>query len=205
MKNVVAYNYRDIDFSRAKRGAVVKPEPGKRKNLHPAGQPRARVLSDSRGHGRWRKLPDPHQRRLARVCPPVKINRPEVLRTSIVRWQRVFLHGETFRSAASPARPLGCWGRMTDDAVRSEILSDRLAHDVRCKPRHTPLRHATRAEDAASEGKQTPPNYRPPVQAAKPNVPALTRDRVSSNRGSQLERRVISSNALRFFNINFSF
>ena len=31
MKRVVAEPYRDIDFSRAKRGAVVKPEPGKTK------------------------------------------------------------------------------------------------------------------------------------------------------------------------------
>lgn len=31
MKKVVAEKYRDIDFSRAKRGAVIKPEPGKTK------------------------------------------------------------------------------------------------------------------------------------------------------------------------------
>ena len=31
MKKVVADKYRDIDFSRAKRGAIVKPEPGKTK------------------------------------------------------------------------------------------------------------------------------------------------------------------------------
>ena len=31
MKKVVAEKYRDIDFSRAKRGPVVKPEPGKTK------------------------------------------------------------------------------------------------------------------------------------------------------------------------------
>ncbi len=31
MKKVVAEKYRDIDFSRAKRGSVVKPEPGKTK------------------------------------------------------------------------------------------------------------------------------------------------------------------------------
>jgi hypothetical protein len=31
MKNVVAENYRDIDFSRAKRSAIVKLEPGKTK------------------------------------------------------------------------------------------------------------------------------------------------------------------------------
>ena len=31
MKRVVAEKYRDIDFSRAKRGPVVKPEPGKTK------------------------------------------------------------------------------------------------------------------------------------------------------------------------------
>src|SRR3989304_7727930 len=32
MKKVVAEKYRDIDFSRAKRGAAVKPEPGKTTN-----------------------------------------------------------------------------------------------------------------------------------------------------------------------------
>ncbi|MGH7375739.1 MAG: BrnA antitoxin family protein [Candidatus Rokuibacteriota bacterium] len=31
MKKAAADRYRDIDFSRAKRGAVVKPEPGKTK------------------------------------------------------------------------------------------------------------------------------------------------------------------------------
>jgi len=31
MKKVVAEKYRDIDFSRARRGPVVKPEPGKTK------------------------------------------------------------------------------------------------------------------------------------------------------------------------------
>ena len=31
MKRLVAEKYRDIDFSRGKRGAVVKPEPGKTK------------------------------------------------------------------------------------------------------------------------------------------------------------------------------
>lgn len=31
MKKVAAEKYRDIDFSRAKRGAIVKPEPGKTK------------------------------------------------------------------------------------------------------------------------------------------------------------------------------
>lgn len=31
MKKVVAEKYRDIDFSRAKRGAIVKPDPGKTK------------------------------------------------------------------------------------------------------------------------------------------------------------------------------
>ena len=31
MRKAVAEKYRDIDFSRAKRGAVVKPEPGKTK------------------------------------------------------------------------------------------------------------------------------------------------------------------------------
>jgi uncharacterized protein (DUF4415 family) len=31
MKNVAAEPYREIDFSRAKRGPVVKPEPGKTK------------------------------------------------------------------------------------------------------------------------------------------------------------------------------
>lgn len=31
MKKIAAEPYRDIDFSRAKRGAVIKPEPGKTK------------------------------------------------------------------------------------------------------------------------------------------------------------------------------
>ena len=31
MRKTVAEKYRDVDFSRAKRGAVVKPEPGKTK------------------------------------------------------------------------------------------------------------------------------------------------------------------------------
>ena len=31
MKRAVAEKYRDIDFSRAKRGAIVRPEPGKTK------------------------------------------------------------------------------------------------------------------------------------------------------------------------------
>ena len=31
MKRVAAERYRDIDFSRGKRGAVIKPEPGKTK------------------------------------------------------------------------------------------------------------------------------------------------------------------------------
>ena len=31
MKRVAAEKYRDIDFSRGKRGAVIKPEPGKTK------------------------------------------------------------------------------------------------------------------------------------------------------------------------------
>ncbi len=31
MKNTAAEPYRDIDFSRAKRGAIVRPEPGKTK------------------------------------------------------------------------------------------------------------------------------------------------------------------------------
>ena len=31
MKKVVAEKYRDIEFSRAKRGAVIEPEPGKTK------------------------------------------------------------------------------------------------------------------------------------------------------------------------------
>jgi uncharacterized protein (DUF4415 family) len=31
MRRAVAEKYRDIDFSRAKRGAVVRPEPGKTK------------------------------------------------------------------------------------------------------------------------------------------------------------------------------
>ena len=64
MKNVVADKYRDIDFSRAKRGAVVKSEPGKTKisiRLDNRVLEYFRTLVDSR----WRKLPDPYQRRLA--------------------------------------------------------------------------------------------------------------------------------------------
>jgi uncharacterized protein (DUF4415 family) len=65
MKKVVADKYRDIDFSRAKRGAVVKPEPGKTKisiRLDNAVLEYFRSLVDTAG---GRELPDPYQRRLA--------------------------------------------------------------------------------------------------------------------------------------------
>ena len=69
MKKVVAEKYRDIDFSRARRGAVVKVEPGKAKisiRLDNA----VLELSGARGQGRWGELPDAHQRRLARAHSP---------------------------------------------------------------------------------------------------------------------------------------
>lgn len=59
MKNVVADKYRDIDFSRAKRGAVVKPEPGKRKisiRLDNQVIEYFRTLVDTLGGGNYQTL-----------------------------------------------------------------------------------------------------------------------------------------------------
>ena len=59
MKNVVAEKYRNIDFSRAKRGAVVKPEPGKTKisiRLDNAVLEYFRSLVDTAGGGNYQTL-----------------------------------------------------------------------------------------------------------------------------------------------------
>ena len=59
MKKVVAEKYRDIDFSRAKRGAVVKPEPGKTKisiRLDNAVLEYFRSLVDKAGGGNYQTL-----------------------------------------------------------------------------------------------------------------------------------------------------
>jgi len=59
MKKVVAEKYRDIDFSRAKRGAVVKPEPGKTKisiRLDNAVLEYFRTLVDKAGGGNYQTL-----------------------------------------------------------------------------------------------------------------------------------------------------
>ena len=59
MKNVVAEKYRDIDFSRAKRGAVVKPEPGKTKisiRLDNSILEYFRGLVDNAGGGNYQTL-----------------------------------------------------------------------------------------------------------------------------------------------------
>ena len=59
MKNVVADKYRDIDFSRAKRGAVVKPEPGKTKisiRLDNGVLEYFRTLVDTAGGGNYQTL-----------------------------------------------------------------------------------------------------------------------------------------------------
>jgi uncharacterized protein (DUF4415 family) len=59
MKNVVAEKYRDIDFSRAKRGAVVKPEPGKTKisiRLDNSILEHFRGLVDNAGGGNYQTL-----------------------------------------------------------------------------------------------------------------------------------------------------
>ena len=59
MKKVVAEKYRDIDFSRAKRGAVVKPEPGKTKisiRLDNAVLEYFRSLVDTAGGGNYQTL-----------------------------------------------------------------------------------------------------------------------------------------------------
>ena len=59
MKKVVAEKYRDIDFSGAKRGAVVKPEPGKTKiaiRLDNAVLDYFRNLVDRAGGGNYQTL-----------------------------------------------------------------------------------------------------------------------------------------------------
>jgi uncharacterized protein (DUF4415 family) len=59
MKRVVAEKYRDIDFSRAKRGPVVKPEPGKTKisiRLDNAVLGHFRDLVDKAGGGNYQTL-----------------------------------------------------------------------------------------------------------------------------------------------------
>jgi uncharacterized protein (DUF4415 family) len=59
MKRVVAEKYRDIDFSRARRGAVVKVEPGKAKisiRLDNAVLEYFRGLVDKAGGGNYQTL-----------------------------------------------------------------------------------------------------------------------------------------------------
>ena len=59
MKKVVAEKYRNIDFSRAKRGAVVKSEPGKTKisiRLDNAVLEYFRSLVDTAGGGNYQTL-----------------------------------------------------------------------------------------------------------------------------------------------------
>src|SRR5262245_43306710 len=59
MKRVVAEKYRHIDFSRAKRGAVVKPEPGKTKisiRLDNAVLEFFRAAVDQAGGGNYQTL-----------------------------------------------------------------------------------------------------------------------------------------------------
>jgi uncharacterized protein (DUF4415 family) len=59
MKKVVAEKYRDIDFSRAKRGAVVTPRPGKTKisiRLDNAVIEHFRNLVDKAGGGNYQTL-----------------------------------------------------------------------------------------------------------------------------------------------------
>lgn len=59
MKKIVAEPYRDIDFSRAKRGAVIKPEPGKTKmsiRLDNAILDYFRSVADEAGGGNYQTL-----------------------------------------------------------------------------------------------------------------------------------------------------
>ena len=59
MKKVAAEKYRDIDFSRAKRGAVVKPESGKTKisiRLDNTVLEHFRALADRAGGGNYQTL-----------------------------------------------------------------------------------------------------------------------------------------------------
>jgi uncharacterized protein (DUF4415 family) len=59
MRKVEAEKYRDLDFSQAKRGAVVKPEPGKTKisiRLDNAVLSHFRRLVDKAGGGNYQTL-----------------------------------------------------------------------------------------------------------------------------------------------------
>ena len=59
MKKVAAEKYRDIDFSRAKRGPVVRPEPGKTKisiRLDNTVLAYFRALVDKAGGGNYQTL-----------------------------------------------------------------------------------------------------------------------------------------------------
>jgi uncharacterized protein (DUF4415 family) len=59
MKKAVAEKYRDIDFSGAKRGPVVKPEPGKTKisiRLDNAVLDHFKSLADKAGGGNYQTL-----------------------------------------------------------------------------------------------------------------------------------------------------
>lgn len=59
MKKIAAEKYRDINFSRAKRGAVVKPEPGKTKisiRLDNTVLKYFRSLVDKAGGGNYQTL-----------------------------------------------------------------------------------------------------------------------------------------------------
>ena len=59
MKKIVAEKYRDIDFSRAKRGPVLKPEPGKTKisiRLDNAVLDHFRDLVERAGGGNYQTL-----------------------------------------------------------------------------------------------------------------------------------------------------
>jgi len=59
MKKIVAERHRDIDFSRAKRGALVRPEPGKTKisiRLDNAVIEHFRDLVDKAGGGNYQTL-----------------------------------------------------------------------------------------------------------------------------------------------------
>ena len=59
MKRVVAERYRDIDFSHAKRGPVIKPEPGKTKisiRLDNAVLEHFRNLVEKAGGGNYQTL-----------------------------------------------------------------------------------------------------------------------------------------------------
>lgn len=61
MKKVVAERYRNIDFTRAKRGPIVKPEPGKTKISIRLDNTVPQYFRDLGRQGRWRQLPDVDQ------------------------------------------------------------------------------------------------------------------------------------------------